>query len=315
MPALPRGVYFFSLADPDALGQARYQRSAFSGRGKECGRGILYSKKAGFLDLAHVRDTMDWSYFVSQRLEEALHKGEQTVAIPRSADSVFQLTLAYPQNWKRLPVVDRQETVREASIEIAHYVVFHLMTWHEIATWFGYGRSWIWTEKPSAFTYDDTMSHVVGWRAADLALRNTTGNWDRDATRGLEMALAEVEVVSKAEAAAAVTSVENRWWRRGVCLKRMIDIGEREGMIYPWLVAAPEGVERPQAFAVPEPPVGLPSLNCLTVRPSPKLLARIRESCPLPDASIDIRATYSLLLETIRYEVKKELGPYADQMD
>src|SRR4029079_13085281 len=122
----------------------------------------------------------------------------------------FRLAFHYPDDWDALPAAERTRLISELSRRIGERVALHTMTWHEVITWFGYATSLIISEKGSAFTYEDTMSHVIGIEAADPAMRHRTGSWDQDATIALREELDRVGVASKKRAEEAVEQVKGK---------------------------------------------------------------------------------------------------------
>src|SRR5690349_16968818 len=74
--ALPFPGFFtlYSVADPARLGEHRYERTPRIFRPDETERGIIYTARAGFLDIAHVRITIDEVRFCAGRVRVALEQ-------------------------------------------------------------------------------------------------------------------------------------------------------------------------------------------------------------------------------------------------
>jgi hypothetical protein len=312
----PGLLTLFSLADPRALGLATYEKVSDDQK-TECSRGILYAERAGFLDVAHIREAMDWTRFVSQCVVASLRRGERTLTFLGRDKFRLQLSFRYPKDWKSVAWSKGDEAVSELALRIGQRVVIDMMTWHEIITWFGHGATPLWSEKPSAFTYEDTMSHIVGIRAAGRAIRNSTGDWNVDATWGLDEELRRMGVMSIADAALAVELVRGHWWKAGVCTRRMLDIGQQDDRIWPWLVAGMPGGNQTPAYRLPDirnvQGNDFEGIYALSIDLSAMVPKRLRKLIPGNSKFIDPLKDFPRLLETVRYEVRSEFGLYADQ--
>ncbi len=314
----PGPLTLFELADPEHLGTHRYGNLPHLFGSDECGHGILYTRRAGFLDMAHVRESMDWSRYVFIRVGRALRDHSTTLNLDGYDNCPFRLLFHYPIDWDVMAPDRRERIINELSLRIAHRVALDALTWHEIITWFGYGTTVVWSEKASAFTYEDTMSHVIGMLAADDALRHPAVSWNRDATRALGEELVRVGVVSKEEAERAVELVKGKWWADGQCIRRMLDVGLAGDRIHPWLVRGiPGGDEPPQAFALPTlrdvEGRDFAGFWSMTIEPSWLIPAPVCACCEGKPRYIDPAIHFPVLMEKIRKEVKAELGPTADQ--
>jgi hypothetical protein len=259
---------------------------------------------------------MDWSRYVSIRVAECLHRRKTSLDLRGYDECPFHLSFRYPSDWDSLAGQEREGLIAELSLRIAYRVTFNALTWHEIITWFDYRTTLVVSEKGSAFTYEDTMSHVVGIYAADDALRHPIGSWDQDATRALANELQRVGVVSKIDAARAVELVKGQWWSEGVCIRRMLDVGLDGQGVRPWLVRGmPGGDERP-AFAIPTLQ-GLNGRDCsgfwsMTIEPSWLIPDRVCKTCSDKHGLIDPEEHFTVLMEMIRREVRAEFGLTAD---
>lgn len=314
----PGPFTLFALADPNDLGIARYKSLPSRIEHDEESHGILYTQRAGFLDLAHIRETMDWSWFISTRVNAALSDSQPALRLSGYDNCPINLSFNYPDDWTTLADEDRRLIVSELAIRIGQLVAFDLMTWHEIITWHGYRTTLIIPEKGSAFTYDDTMSHLVGLLAADDALRRPDGSWDLNATDALNIVLARLAVVPREQATIAVDLVKGHWWQSGLCVRRNLDLGIASGSITPWLV---RGAPWPDVTPEPFP---LPTLSDIagrdythfwnmTIEPSALIPAPVKNISSLPGHLIDPQVHFPLLMDQLRREMKEELGPNVDR--
>jgi hypothetical protein len=213
-----------------------------------------------------------------------------------------------------------------------------MMTWHELITWFGHRRVMLIDESPSAFTYDDGMSHAIGLRVAERALRGSTDrgngavadgprppidwrNGDPAVTAALRAELADLGAVTRAQTDRAARAVEGLWWARGKPLKRQLDVGLSDDAMRPWLV--PGLPFAPPAEVEPQP-IRLPSLadvagrDCssfLSVRIEPNIpeANRMRAAVPGAPAQFAGERDLALLLAATRRAMRVQLAADVDR--
>ncbi len=231
----PGPFTFFTTADPNQLGT-----HAYSGSG-ETERGIIYTLHGGFIDIAHVRKAADWTAYHHLRFKLALSEGWQCLILPSKEGSVYRVKLTYPAAWRTLPETSRRKAIDDLSIRLAQRLAITQTEWHEIATWFGYSST-TYPEKPSALTYDDMPSHVLGANIAGMALRQNPADFNAGMTYYLKRELDRLGAVTPEQTLRALGMVEGKWWKNGFVVRRMLDIGEGDGVIEPWIVPGyPDG--------------------------------------------------------------------------
>jgi hypothetical protein len=240
----PGPFTLFHAVDPAALGRHSSEDTFFGG-GDEEDRGTIYTCRAGFLDICHIRNIIDRTRYYALRLDEALARGDSFLTLPTTGPDKFRVTL------EPLPPVASR---RDAAIDLALQLAWIDSCWHEIITWYGYKSTVIVPESQSAFTYDDTMSHVVGLAVAGRVLRESA-DWEFDdaVTRALDDELSRLGAVSVDECMRAIDLVHGEWWRGGTSIKRHVDLGFDDGVIEPWLVPAfaPCGDVAPAVYRLP----------------------------------------------------------------
>ena len=326
----PGLVSLYAEADPDKLGEHVYRAGVpFEGM-PEAERGLVYTCRAGFLDLAHVRNTIDNTAHIHARLRYALRNGRRCVRFRVFEPSVYRVEIEYPEGWWELDAVEREVLADELAVRASESLGLHTMTWHEILTWYGYKATVIVDEKPSAFTYEDSASHAVGARVAGRALRAAvqTGAatdakvFGMAVTAELEAVLGELGVADRDGLGEAVEAVNGSWWSGLSVNKRHLDSGVGGEPITPWLVpglARCSGVSA-EVFEFPAlnelgGPAG-PSMRVLIdprVSEESRLLEDVRREHGLearPDA-IDIEADFPVLLGLIAAECLEQFGPDA----
>ena len=227
----------YATAEPGELGVHRYESWwDQTVRVGETSRGIMYTCRAGFVDLSHIRESMDWVRFMHDRVLERLEhpeRGFSPVDVVWS-DTHFHLDVHCPEWLDALPTDERARAAREVSIRFGQRAAVVMGAWHELATWYGQETVPGISEKRSAFTWDDSTSHAAAALAAGRALRLPERNWNLAATQGLREQLADMGVGSVACETEAVKRVEGWWWSDGEPLKRDLDTGLDTGIKTPW---------------------------------------------------------------------------------
>lgn len=304
----PGLLTLFDLADPDRLG-----RHGYNGSRDEEDRGILYTCRGGFVDLAHTRKCIDLCKYAAVRAEFALMNNWDRFQIKGMEPSVYVVYLNYPPFWQTLPPEQKQRLARELSIRIGQRMAMTMITWHEVLTWFGYKAFPLVSEKRSAFSYDDTGSHALGVLVGGRALRDTGRGWDEAVTEAMSVTLKELNVVSEKEAKEAIDLVEGKWWRGTDPLKRQFDTGLDGRPIEPWIVrnlsfcpnATPIRYEVPRIDQVE----GYDFRGLMRVEIKPKVLesGRIRAALPDKPETIDADRDLPVLIDHIRqWHIRRE---------
>jgi len=200
--------------------------------------GILYTRQAGFLDLAHIREYVDWGKYHYDKALEALLTPARTFEYSWSG-STFRVTCTPPDSFSS--GTDCEARAEAMANLFAQRMVVLLGTWHEAATWHGQSTFPGISETRSAFTWDDTTSHVVAARITARALALNLSDWDAAVTRALEAELRELDAVDQALGAQAVEAIRGDWWtdvgeNAPAPLRRDFETGLDTGRKTPWLV-------------------------------------------------------------------------------
>jgi len=310
------------LADPDDLGTHRYEQTLPLVSGEE-DRGILYSCYAGFLDLAHVRDSIDRTRYLAGRIEPVILDGDPTLIVKLAEPDKFVLTFTYPSDWRVMAAQERESLAHELALLLAQELAWISTTWHEIITFYGYKSTVIIPEDQSSFTYDDMVSHIVGMQVAAAALRDPDRDFNVAATAALEQRLKELGVVTEHQCGDAIRAVEGLWWGGGDSYKRQLDIGFDDGEIMPWLVPDFE----PCGSVIADPML-LPSLETLrgrdfsdfmTVEIAPNFVEWDSVQSLLPGDPPPERVRpyehFPIIMEDIRARLIRVLGENCDRPD
>ena len=133
--------------------------------------GFLYTRRGGFIDIAHTRDNADMAAYVALHLRPLLARGQGRLDLGhKGADRSVRITRAVPAN-----------VLARTSDLIAIRVAFDLSIWTELLQYYGFTKIPGAEEVFSAFTPDDLYSNFSWvrssvWRRRAGACR-TTRRW------------------------------------------------------------------------------------------------------------------------------------------
>src|SRR5690242_5672973 len=88
-----------ATADPKNLGPHRYERSLLPFPPISTERGIVYTADAGFVDLAHCNETIDWTRYYAEKVRALLERGASSGELAGPNYSRFHFTFNYPPGW------------------------------------------------------------------------------------------------------------------------------------------------------------------------------------------------------------------------
>ncbi len=238
--------------NPSALGGHSYENPGLWER-----NGIVYTCRAGLVDITHVRKMTDWTAFLAYRLRETILASRMDFSFRMLEPSVCHVRIEYPEDWGLLPASVRHETAIEVSSELGSYLASTVGTWHEILTWFGYKAAGFYPEYVSSFSWEDCYSNAIGSRMGVTALRDPNHEFNRAVTTLLKRELARLEVQPEPAAWLAGKTVHGTWWTGNYCwyhmVKRNFNIGLDDGWITPWLVPGMSGCDGSQPEECPVP--------------------------------------------------------------
>ena len=273
-------------------------------------RGIIYTKRAGVVDLAHVSNTVLLANDSSKAVATALRRDQDWIRLPRFEGSEVSILFLSSPVGSGIAGTDSEQRIQTVSRITGECVAYELGTWHEITTWYGYKTTGVWSEKPSAFTYEDLVSHLVGVEVFEAI----PGEPDRAKFgSALRRVLARLGLVDRKLASEAIHGVKGLWWGPWLYTRRMLDIGGKDGLVRPWIVpGAQEDLHDsrgPISFTVPC--ARMPEGYSLSIVPSASILRRIRKSAAATPAVIHPDKDFPVLVNVISSEVRKELGDNA----
>lgn len=243
-----RGVRFLGAAD---LGPHSYRFNASEQSG------IVYTCRAGHVDISHVRKAADWTGYLAAVVLEQIEKGRTSFQVKQVEPSLYCVELTYPENWNDLDSAERERIAREVSCDLGQYLAWTGLTWHEILTWFGY-RFKVWqSEFPSAFSWEDNYSNLLGTHIAVAALQDQAHPFSEAVTRLLRVRLAELGVQPAEVASETTEALRGRWfsaqWHYTWIYERNFDVGIDDGYVTPRLVPSSAACEEPEPWPLPVP--------------------------------------------------------------
>ena len=216
-----------------------YQQNKLTGRPEFEHNGLIYTRRGGFIDIAHVRDTADLTIALFFKIFPEL--GNDHV-IELSPELGFRTIVFQKVDVSHLTSRRRWLLAANLSARLA----YQLAEAHEIAQWHGY-RSFVpWSEELSAYSPEDVYSNMLGARLAKaLIIRNIAQNrtmFNQNMTLWIKAAMKELEPVEKHQTQALLDAVDGSWWKSDVAmpgkfmvLKRNYALGTTQ---HPFLVSA-----------------------------------------------------------------------------
>ena len=209
------GVEIGNLIDPGDLGHHRYDNGYLSMQRDPRGvvsderNGLVYTCRAGFVDIAHVRDNADNTLALMSAIARTMEAGSTTEIPPQGAVMRVRVQPISPE------AIGKYGRMQLASA-LAQWLAFQLSIWHEIATFYGYASLANWPEKISAFSPEDLYSNQIGVRiAAGIVLARGARSdleygvhFDAWLARTLE----RLGAVPLSSSRAAMREVDGAWW-------------------------------------------------------------------------------------------------------
>jgi len=179
-----------NIADPAHLGQ--------HGGSSEV-TGILYSGKAGFLDLSHMRDSCDTTKYIYDQIASS--------GIPHAIFVKYRRTLISAS-----PVgvaVIHQRPLRP--IDTARAIAYDVGMGHEIATYYKMGTLGVDVGgHNSSFSPEDLCSNFLGTLLAERAIA-AGGNFNNAVTAELNTLIHDLDAQTPAETLSAFKLINGRW--------------------------------------------------------------------------------------------------------
>jgi hypothetical protein len=226
--------------------------------------GIAYTCRGGTIDVIHVRIAADWTAYLAAVTYRHLMNHDSSFSFGLAVDrSRSIVTFTYPANWDRLPKMQQVTIAKEVALAVGPYLTFTMTTWHEMLTWYGFKCMGPFPEFPSAFSWEDSYSNLLGTMIAVRALQDSQHNYNEAVKIALDQEMQKLGILPARAAKRATETVRGKWWTGNIIFavdmkKRNFDIGLENGYVTPTLI--PEVSECPDAQPIPLP---VPRLDVL----------------------------------------------------
>ncbi|MGL4978547.1 MAG: DUF4056 domain-containing protein, partial [Plesiomonas sp.] len=176
--------------------------------------GLIYTRRGGFLDSAHIRDTADNTLFLFSQIYPHLGKAMSLSLSPELASRRIVLRAFSP------PI---EPAARYAlAAHLAAQLAYQLAQWHEIAQWYGYRSIALVSEEVSAFSPEDLYSNLLGSKLALAVLLQGNAPDQHSYNLAIEAAILQALIVLQAEerveSRAQLVQLDGQWWDSGLRL-------------------------------------------------------------------------------------------------
>jgi hypothetical protein len=283
--------------------------------------GVAYTCRGGHIDIIHVRIAADWTAYLAAAAYRHLMDRETgfscKLAVDRSRSFV---TFTYPADWERRSRIEQMVIARNVALAVGSYLAFTMTTWHEMLTWYGFKCMGPFPEYPSAFSWEDTYSNLLGTIVGVRALQDGQHRYNEAVEIALGQELRTLGIQPAEVARQASESVRGAWFTGNIIFhvnmkKRNFDIGLENGYITPTLIPGVSAC--PDAEPLPLP---VPRLNVLaehgfamTLEIEPHEWERDRllriVHGDQPHKRIIPEQHFALIMDTIRREAAAKYGP------
>jgi hypothetical protein len=214
--------------------------------------GIIYTCRAGHIDIAHLRNNADWTAHLASIVYDNLRRNNTSFDFKIEGDSIYHVELEYPNNWDQYSPVAKYRVMKDVSIKLGHYFTYIASIWHEVLTWFGYKSHGVYSEFHSAFSWEDNFSNLLGGDLGLLALLDNLHSYDEAMTILLNQAIESLEPQSQEVAKEVTQQLEGEWISSHIVYvemrKRNFDVGLIDGYVTP--ITLPFGCEAQDGHTV-----------------------------------------------------------------
>lgn len=202
-----------NVIETSTLGNHRYNDNYWLGTAAVLGigsekSGLIYSHKGGFLDIAHIRDTADYTYYLFSHIYPNLGK-EWTLVL---SDELAQRKIHF--NAFTPPEDEIQRYTLSAYL--AARLGYRLAVWHEIAQWYGLRSVPGFSEEISAFSPEDLYSNLIGARLSLTLILNghatSLEHYNQSMQGIIPSALNQLEAQPHAVTQKWFTLIDGQWW-------------------------------------------------------------------------------------------------------
>lgn len=202
-----------NIVEADKLGEHHYNDSFVGAAAALMGVshekvGLLYTDKGSFIDVSHVRDTADYTFYLFSQIYPRLgQEWSLTLSNELTSRQIHFSAFHAPQSAKQRYTL---------SAYLAAKLAFQLAAWHEIAQWYGYQSVPGFSEGISAFSPEDLYSNLLGARLSmTLILQGRAQSlpmYAQSITQILPVALHQLGDKKKQDSRKMFDKVDGIWW-------------------------------------------------------------------------------------------------------
>lgn len=328
------GYHIPNILGPDDVGPHGYDSGSLrlatdDGPGVDFNaerNGLVYTCRGGFIDIAHVRDYVDWTVYVTGQVGRIILTGEAgEFSLPDEGGVRRVLVSAVD------PGVLKDTGLRRVAAFAGSYVAWYMSVWHELATWYGFHSVPGFSEKASAFSIEDLYSNSLGTKIGALLVDRQLARSERTFRQGvddwLEATLSYLGAVPKEVGMDAAESVDGLWWDstkrlpdNRLVMRRSVNVVPP---VRPWLIPRDRMPESLRAACGEEPepaendfrqtltdPLSIADLITLEVVVDEEWL----DQEPFRQMGRTVTShDFPAISEEVRAQILSELGPEADR--
>jgi hypothetical protein len=222
--------------------------------------GVVYTCRAGHVDIIHLRIAADWTAYLIAKAYNNIMENNPYFSFGLAVDrSTNHVNISFPENWAELPQEELAAIAHEVATAMGPYLAYTMTTWHEILTWFGFKCIGFATEFPSAFSWEDSFSNLLGTILATRALEDTTRPYDEAMAAALDEEMQYLGIQPARAARRASEQVRGDWFTGSILFfvnikKRNFDIGLDDGEVTPTMLSCTGQCEqnvKPVSYPIP----------------------------------------------------------------
>ncbi|EAW0724337.1 DUF4056 domain-containing protein [Salmonella enterica] len=289
----------------ETLGKHHYNDSALGAVKNIVGlseekNGLIYTHRGGFIDIAHVRDTADNTFYLFSRILPDLGRSERYFYSEELGLRRVQLQAFTPP-----PSMAERYTL---AAWLAGNLGFQLAQWHEIAQWYGFQSIAGFSEEISAFSPEDLYSNLLGAHLAiQVILQGQAGSveaYNAAMDQRLREVLLKLDVATRSETERKFRELDGDWWNskrrvpdKFLVLKRNYNLAKNRlptpvsyEKASPWLLTFPAVVEGYQLARLGElrifPGKEMHSLSVPHMFYGPSQFKRLADKAEAADATL-----------------------------
>jgi hypothetical protein len=171
--------------------------------------GIVYTCRAGHLDMAHVRKAMDWTAYLASKSYQVILEKETEFSFLGNEPARYYVKLSYPPVWDIVPAHEVKAIAKDVAIDMGAYLAYTSTTLHEIFSWYDFSISIVFSEFSSAFSWEDNTSNLLGCRIGSQVLRHGL-DYNESATRVLRQEFNRLQIQPMSVAKKASKKMEGQ---------------------------------------------------------------------------------------------------------